>query len=141
MAKHGWADIRRRIAKRAGARCEHCKSPAKFCPDPLSVEHIILRNKRGSASLSNLALACQGCNNHKYTRLSAPDPITGRRVALFHPRKHRWSDHFAWSPDGVLIIGLTPVGRATVEALQLNRTGLVGLREALVAFGAHPPKE
>jgi len=33
------------------------------------------------------------------------------------------------------------MGRATVEALQLNRTGLVNLRKALVQYGEHPPEE
>ncbi len=47
--------------------------------------------------------------------------------------------HFAWSADFSLIIGLTPTGRATVEALQLNREGVVNLRRALYALGEHPP--
>ncbi|WNZ24154.1 mitochondrial large ribosomal subunit protein uL30m [Leptolyngbya sp. NK1-12] len=34
-----------------------------------------------------------------------------------------WSEHFAWSEDTTLIIGLTPIGRATVQTLRLNRAG------------------
>ena len=41
--------------------------------------------------------------------------------------------------DYTIIIGLTPTGRATVEALQMNRRGLVNLRQALFALGKHPP--
>lgn len=40
-----------------------------------------------------------------------------------------------------LIIGTTPIGRATVETLQLNREGCINLRKALFAFGKHPPSE
>jgi hypothetical protein len=50
-------------------------------------------------------------------------------------------DHFAWSDDFTLVIGLTPTGRATVEKLQLNRSGLVNLRRVLRAVGEHPPAE
>jgi hypothetical protein len=48
---------------------------------------------------------------------------------------------FGWSDDFTLIVGLTPIGRATVEALQLNREGLVNLRQVLYAMGIHPPPE
>lgn len=65
--------------------------------------------------------------------------VTGRAIRLFHPRKDRWRDHFAWSPDFASIEGLTEIGRATVEALKLNREGLVNIRRALLLVGAHPP--
>jgi hypothetical protein len=62
-------------------------------------------------------------------------------VRLFHPRRDRWADHFAWTDDGTRILGLTPTGRATVEALRLNREPLVNLRRVLVQAGEHPPEE
>jgi hypothetical protein len=141
MGSRGDALTRQTVFERAGGRCEYCSTPARFAPEALSVEHIIPLSRGGASDASNLALACQGCNNHKYTRVTACDPITGRWVPLFHPRRHRWTDHFAWNQDATLVIGLTCLGRATVEALQLNRPGLVGLREALVAFGVHPPAD
>lgn len=39
-----------------------------------------------------------------------------------------------------LIIGLTPTGRATVEALQLNHSALQNLRTVLYLVGQHPPE-
>jgi hypothetical protein len=39
-----------------------------------------------------------------------------------------------------MMIGLTATGSATIEALQLNRSGLVNLRRVLYAVGEHPPK-
>jgi hypothetical protein len=106
-----------------------------------SVEHIEPLQAGGSDDSENLALACQGCNNHKYTRTRGRDPIAGETVALFHPRRDRWQDHFIWSNDFTRIVGLTPTGRASVEILQLNRPGLVNLRRVLYVAGEHPPAE
>ncbi len=38
------------------------------------------------------------------------------------------------------MIGLTPTGRATIEALHLNRPALQSLREVLYTVGKHPPE-
>jgi hypothetical protein len=69
------------------------------------------------------------------------DPMTGRRVRLFDPRRQCWSDHFAWGKDPARIVGKTPCGRATAEALQLNNVLSVGVRRAWVSVGWHPPKD
>lgn len=37
------------------------------------------------------------------------------------------------------MLGRTPIGRATVEALHLNRPELVNLRRLLRDVGEHPP--
>jgi hypothetical protein len=58
---------------------------------------------------------------------------------LFHPRQHLWREHFIWSTDRLHVIGLTPIGRATVEALELNRERAIRIRTADVAVGRHPP--
>jgi hypothetical protein len=108
---------------------------------PFSVEHIEPRSRGGKTTQDNLALACQGCNNHKYTKTEGYDTVTGDIVLLYHPRRERWRDHFAWNEDFTLVIGLTPTGRATVEALLLNREGLVNLRQILYVMGEHPPAE
>ena len=129
------------IVERARGCCEYCRSQARFAIQPFSVEHIIPRDRGGQTILDNLALACQGCNNHKYTKIAGQDPVTGELVPLYHPRQQRWRDHFAWNDDFTLIIGMTPAGRATVEVLQLNRDGLVNLRRVLYAMGEHPPAE
>jgi 5-methylcytosine-specific restriction endonuclease McrA len=105
------------------------------------VEHITPRSKGGDSTLDNLALACQGCNNHKYNRTHVRDPLSEAMVPLYHPRRDAWDDHFAWSQDYSLIVGLTPIGRATVEVLQLNREGVVNLRRALFTSGHHPPPQ
>ena len=71
--------------------------------------------------------------------MEARDPASGRLVPLYHPRRDRWDERFAWSDDVTLIIGLTPTGRATVDALLLNRDGVVNLRRLLYMHGEHPP--
>ena len=39
------------------------------------------------------------------------------------------------------MVGRTATGRATVEALQLNRDELVEARELWIAAGWHPPED
>lgn len=97
------------------------------------------RARGGTSEPSNLALACQGCNNHKYDKISARDPLSGDVVSLYHPRRDNWNEHFTWSDDYSLLVGLTPTGRATVATLQLNREGIINLRGLLLLIGLHPP--
>ena len=142
MARHRLTiRVKRSVAQRAHGRCEYCLSWAEFSPDTFSVEHIIPVVRGGSHDLSNLALACQGCNNRKFISVEAEDPVNGERVPLFHPRRDRWSDHFAWNEDCTLVLGLTPTGRATAARLALNRPGVVNLRRLLLTVGLHPPDD
>jgi hypothetical protein len=71
----------------------------------------------------------------------ARDPMTGRRVRIFDPRRQRWSRHFLWSDDGTRVLGRTATGRATVVALQLNNVIAVTVRHEWVAIGWHPPDD
>ena len=139
MSKKISPALRKKVVERAQGCCEYCHSQAKFGMQSFSVEHIVPRSRGGNNLASNLALACQGCNNRKYTKIEGLDPITGERVSLYHPRKQRWDEHFAWNDDFTLIIGITPTGRATVEELGLNREGLVNLRKVLYQVAEHPP--
>lgn len=131
---------REAVIRRAGACCEYCASQARFTPDPLSVEHIIPRARDGKSTLDNLALACQGCNGRKHISTHSLDPVSGELVRLYHPRTDAWAEHFTWDASNVLMVGLTPVGRATVAKLELNRPALQRLRRVLRAHGEHPPR-
>ena len=139
MAERLSAALRETIAERASWCCEYCCSQARFSPDPFSIEHIIPRSRRGTNKPSNLAFSCQGCNNYKHTSIQVPDPLSGEQVPLFHPRKDTWSQHFDWSDDATELLGLTPIGRATVARLRLNRRGVVNLRRVLKSLNRHPP--
>jgi hypothetical protein len=74
----------------------------------------------GSDAFPNRALACAACNLAKGDRTTSIDPETGQRVPLFDPRTDAWDEHFRWHGDPPVIVGLTPEGRATVAALDLN---------------------
>lgn len=141
MSKRVTAKEKREVTERARYLCEYCRSPSRFSTQSFSVEHIHPRQKGGDNALDNLAFACQGCNGSKHTKTTGVDPFTDQRVPLYHPRQHTWSDHFSWSDDYTLVLGLTPTGRATIHVLQLNREGLMNLRWALRAINRHPPEE
>jgi len=131
--------LKNKVVERAQGTCEYCQSQARFATQAFSMEHIIPQSKGGQTSLDNLALACQGCNNHKYNKTEAADPITGEFAPLYHPRQQKWSEHFSWNEDFTLIIGITTIGRVTVDALRVNREGLVNLRRVLYMVSEHPP--
>lgn len=133
--------LKKIIIERANGLCEYCRSQARFSTQAFSVEHIIPISCGGETILDNLALACQGCNNHKYTKTMGLNPISGEMVPLYNPRKEPWQMHFNWNDDYTLIIGITPIGCATVETMKLNREGLVNLRRLLYSIGEHPPIE
>ncbi|MGH7595714.1 MAG: HNH endonuclease [bacterium] len=134
------ASVRQRVREAARHRCGYCLSPQKYVMGKLEIEHIIPRAREGSDEESNLWLSCSLCNSYKGSQVAAIDPRDGTMVPLFNPRTQIWSEHFDWSPDGTLIIGLTPIGRATVEALQLNNEVAVEVRRNWVLAGWHPPK-
>ena len=95
----------------------------------------------GATEEANLWLSCVSCNRRKSDRIAVLDELTGVRVALFNPRMQRWRDHFAWSPDGALVVGVTATGRATVAALDLNHADRVAARRRWVIAGWHPPRD
>jgi hypothetical protein len=103
------------------------------------VEHANPKAAGGSDDPGNPALACPACNLKKADRTTAPDPDTGAVVPLFNPRLDRWADHFAW--DGPRVVGLTPTGRATVAALDLNYPRRVLILEAEEHFALFPPDD
>lgn len=131
--------LRALVRERAGDCCEYCLSQADFSPSPFGLEHIMPAVKKGQTESDNLAWACQGCNGRKYIFTEATDPFTGQEVPLFHPRQDEWPEHFAWNDDKTIMIGITPIGRATIDRLELNRKEVVNLRAILTAVGMHPP--
>lgn len=132
------ARLRRLVKERADSCCEYCISQEAYSPDPFSVEHIIPFNAGGNNAEKNLALACQGCNNLKYNKTLAADPITLQDAPLFNPRMDLWPEHFTWNHDFSELLGLTPTGRATIAALRLNRENIANLRLVLVVAGKIP---
>jgi hypothetical protein len=128
------------VSQRANGLCEYCQSPADYSPQPFSIEHIFPISAGGESELDNLAYACQGCNNHKYNKTHGLDALTGLGFPLFNPRQDEWFTHFGWIEGGLKIIGLTGIGRVTVQELHLNRPNLLNLRSLLLLADLHPPQ-
>lgn len=134
-------DVQRRVRAQARNRCGYCISSQKYILGLLEMEHLHPEALGGTDDEENLWLACRLCNGFKGIQTHGRDPITGRRVKLFNPRRQQWKRHFTWSSDGVRIIGLTVCGRATVAALKLNNLLAVNVRREWVKAGWHPPED
>jgi len=134
------AAVRRQITERDTQRCAYCRSPM-IVGIPMVIEHIIPLVSGGSSTPDNLCLACYRCNEFKGSRTEAADPRDGQLTPFFHPRRQHWSEHFAWSEHGDMIVGLTSCGRTTVEALHLNNDWIVQARRLWMLAGLHPPLE
>ncbi|MDA0242828.1 MAG: HNH endonuclease signature motif containing protein [Chloroflexi bacterium] len=132
--------MRQKLAVEAQERCGYCQSQQQYALGRLEIDHIIPIAAGGNDHEENLWLSCRLCNSYKGTQTTAVDPLSGRVVALFNPRQQVWAEHFVWSGDGTQIVGLTPCGRATVMALQLNNVVAVMVRQAWVRAGWHPPE-
>jgi len=131
--------IRHQVRQRANQLCEYCHASEKWQYVLYTVDHVIPLSQNGQDTLDNLALACFHCNRRKGTKTTAIDPLSGLEMPLFNPRQSAWSEHFIWSMDRLSIMGLTPTGRATVLALDLNRERIMNIRAADLAVGRHPP--
>lgn len=127
------------VVARAKNLCEYCLSRADFATETFVIDHIFPISLGGSNELDNLALACSGCNGRKYNKLTELDPLTGQLVPLFNPRQEKWDYHFTWNNDFTMVIGLTGTGRATLNALDMNRSSVINIRMALYTIGKHPP--
>lgn len=133
--------VRRRVRLAAHNRCGYCLSPQRLVMARLEIEHIIPISKGGSDDEINLWLACPICNRYKGDKTSVVDPETEGTVPLFNPRTQNWFEHFYWSEDGLQIIGLTSVGRATIAVLHLSDDpDALEVRSYWVSAGWHPPK-
>ena len=130
--------VRRRVADMAQHRCSYCQSP-EIVGIPMLIDHIIPLSEGGNSSIENLCLACYRCNEFKGAKQEGIDPFTQSSIPLFRPRAQHWSEHFAWSRDGLHVIGLTACGRTTVETLHLNDLRLMQARRIWRLVGLHPP--
>jgi hypothetical protein len=135
------ADLRAQVRERARGYCEYCRIEETSTGHEFTLDHITPESLGGPTTPENLAYACIGCNVRKSNRTAGPDPISEEIEPLFDPRVQRWREHFCWSADTTLILGLTPTGRATVVALSLNRPSLITYRTLMIRNGIHPPIE
>jgi hypothetical protein len=134
-------ELRKLVREDASERCGYCQSAEKWLGIAHEVEHVVPTAEGGETVRDNVWIACRRCNSFKASRAAGVDPITNQTVRLFHPRNDRWLDHFRWSIDGTRIVGVTAIGRATVETLQMNHLLIVCTRQLWVRLGIHPPQD
>ena len=120
--------------------CEYCRLPQRASILPHRVDHIVAQQHLGTDEEGNLCLCCLRCNLKKGPNIASVDPAAAHEhslVALFHPRKHHWREHFRLQ-EGGRIVGLTPEGRATVRLLGFNEEECLQLRQVLIRQGWKP---
>jgi hypothetical protein len=128
--------LRKKVAERAGNRCEYCLIQQENRLYTHEVDHIIPEKHRGATDMENLCLSCMECNRHKGSDFASFDPLTDEITLLFNPRTDIWTEHFRL--NGVEIVPLSPKGRVTVFVLRLNdRKRLIDRRDEL-DLGRYP---
>jgi hypothetical protein len=138
--------IRQRIRQRASYLCEYCHSSEEASTSLFTLDHLMPQSLGGTDEQDNLALACHRCNGRRYNFIDGTDPETQAIVPLFNPRQNRWSEHFTWSANGQKILGLTPIGRATIDRLDVNDErhddgSIQRARRLWIRGGWHPPTD
>lgn len=131
-----WAEIQRQVFSRARNRCEYCQMHQSLQGATFHVEHVHPQALGGDSNTDNLALACPRCNLCKSTKIDAVDPVTGIVAPLFNPRSDTWANHFSW--DGFQVSAASPIGRATIDALDLNHPRRITIRQAEANFALFP---
>lgn len=140
MSAYISVELQRQIRDRFANCCAYCRTAEALTVTTFEFEHITPRSAGGESMLENLCLSCPSCNRYKAQRQTASDPLTEEMVSLFHPQLQAWTDHFAWSEDATETIGLTPIGRATILTLKMNRPQMIRVRQMWGKMGEHPPK-
>lgn len=141
MSSYISKSLRLKVAKESRFRCGYCLSTEALTGIACEFDHLLPLSDDGLTVEDNLWLVCGPCNKHKSGRTSAQDPISKKSVRLFNPRHDDWTEHFVWQADGLLIFGMTAIGRATIAALQMNRELIVNARRRWIRSGWHPPKD
>jgi hypothetical protein len=136
MSSYVPANLRRKVVERAERLCEYCLIHEDDTFLGCEVEHIISEKHKGLTVESNLALACVFCNRAKGSDIASISPTTRSITRLYNPRSDIWSEHFRL--ENLHIVGLTAIGEATVELLDLNHPDRILERETLSAVERYP---
>ncbi len=135
-------DLRRLVYERAHGCCEYCLIPETAVLAVHEIDHIISQKHNGKSTPQNLALSCSLCNKLKGSDIASIDPDTEDIIALYHPRRDKWTEHFKLS-DGK-IISLTPTGNVMVRLLHFNSMNRIEERSLLMKAWfpkTHMPKK
>lgn len=130
------ATLRRAVIARSRNHCEYCHLSQLGQEATFHIDHVLPVAAGGQTHADNLALACVSCSLRKGARRFAADPSDGQETALFNPRRDSWHEHFSW--EGVRLLGLSAIGRATIAALEMNRPVIIAIRAEEEILGRHP---
>ena len=111
-----------KVSKRAGKICEYCLAPELALNFLFEVEHTIPRVLGGKTELENSALACRSCNIFKSDHLSGINESGLNTERLYNPRKDDWTEHFYIDLENFMILGLSEIGKGTINRLRLNNS-------------------
>jgi hypothetical protein len=128
------------VARDAHYQCGYCRFPQQVLPYRLEIKHLLPMSLGGQDERDKLWLSCHRGNKLRSNLMEATDPLTTREVSLFNPRRNRWAGHFVWEERGLLIVGLTDRGRATVGTLKLNDRYHLSARGVWIIARMYPPK-
>jgi HNH endonuclease len=128
--------LEQEVRNRAAGLCEYCHAPQALYRERFQIDHITAKQHGGKTESRNLALCCLECNRRKGPNLSGIDPESKQTLRLFHPREDNWIEHFFW--NGAILLGRTPIGRATISVLDINRAPRVVVRRTLIEEGVFP---
>jgi hypothetical protein len=128
--------LEQNVRRRAMFRCEYCRMPQSASRLVLVLDHIVAKQHKGKTVSANLALCCGHCNLHKGPNLAGIDPRSNKMSRLFHPRRDIWARDFAWK--GAILVGVTAVGRATIEVPAMNNDDQQSMRRTLLDEGVFP---
>lgn len=132
-------ELRRLLEIADDHQCAYCQTTQANTGQPMVLDHIKPEAKGGKTAFDNLCFACRRCNEFKGSTTHHQDPVTEEIVPLFNPRQQKWSEHFAWDGQGIHLIGLSPVGRVSIIALNMNNELIVDSRRRWASVGWHPP--
>lgn len=108
------------VARRAQKLCEYCRAPEIAFNFTFEVEHIVPLSQNGKTKSENLALACRACNIYKSDFLNGLDENGAETERLFNPRKDAWEENFFVDLENFTILGLSEIGKGTINRLRLN---------------------
>ena len=124
------------VAERGRHQCEYCHAPEVIFNVAFEVKHIIPTSRGGLDELQNLALACRICNLRKLDYIDGIDSLSQQITRLFNPRIDTWDDRFEVQKEPPFRLeGKTPIGRATVERLQMNTPVQLRARALWISLG------
>jgi hypothetical protein len=131
--------LRQEVIQRANNRCECCSLSQLGQEATFHIDHIRPVTLGGETNSDNLALARVSCSLRKGARTVGVDPLSEQEAGLYHPRLNNWQEHFYW--DIATLVGKTPIGRATIATLQMNRATILAIRREEILLSRHPTDE